>query len=502
MDARTPPEPFADPASTADGRPQLDHSEIRTILIGVMLAMLLSALDQTIVATALPTIGLAFGDVANLPWIVTAYLLTATAVTPLTGKLADIYGPRPVLLAGIGLFLVGSVACALAPGMFWLVLARALQGIGGGGLISLAQTIVGVMIAPRERGRYQGYFAAVFISSSIAGPVLGGFFAEHLHWSLIFWINVPLGILAALMSERALRRLPPHHHKHRIDLLGALLMASATVALLLALSWGGARFAWLSMPVISLIGASVLLWSLFGVRVATAEEPLLPLSVLGNQVVRTGVVAAAFAMGTLIGLSIEIPLYLEGVMHLTASQSGLALIPLMAGVVVGATGTGRAMARVIHYKRIPIFGLSISIIALGVLTLVATGLHVGVLVVLLGVAGIGLGTVLPVSTVAIQNAVPLAQIGTATAAMNFFRSLGGAVLTAGFGALVIGMAGGQSGGLGERLLLHHGDDRMLATAFQWVFGAAALALVGALIAVLIMEERPLRTSVHATPVMD
>nr|WP_246520183.1 MDR family MFS transporter [Ancylobacter lacus] len=471
-------------------------------MIGIMLAMFLSALDQTIVSTALPTIGLAFGDVANLPWVVTAYLLTATAVTPLTGKLADIYGPRPVLLAGIGLFLVGSVACALASSMVGLVLARALQGVGGGGLISLAQTIIGVMVAPRERGRYQGYFAAVFISSSIAGPVMGGFMAEHLHWSLIFWINVPLGLLAAVMSERSLRRLPPHHHPHRLDLLGALLMAGATVALLLALSWGGGRYHWLSLQVGGLIAASAALWVLFGVRIRFAAEPLLPLSVLGNQVVRTGVVAAAFAMGTLIGLSIEIPLYLEGVLHLSASQSGAALIPLMAGVVVGATGTGRMMGRITHYKRIPMVGLTVGTLALVALAAGSTRVPVAGLVVLLGFAGIGLGTVLPISTVAIQNAVPLPQIGTATAAMNFFRSLGGAVLTAAFGAILIGGAGLEGGSLGERLLLHHGDADVLAAAFRWVFAAAALALAGALLAVVAMEERPLRTSVHAAAAIE
>ncbi len=493
MDARTPQD--AAPA-------ELDHAAIRTIMVGIMLAMFLSALDQTIVSTALPTIGLAFGDVANLPWVVTAYLLTATAVTPLTGKLADIYGPRPVLLAGIGLFLIGSVACALATNMVSLVLARALQGIGGGGLISLAQTIIGVMVAPRERGRYQGYFAAVFISSSIAGPVMGGFMAEHLHWSLIFWINVPLGLLAAVMSERSLRRLPPHHHPHRLDLLGALLMSGATVALLLALSWGGGRYPWLSPQVGGLIGASAALWVLFGLRIRFAAEPLLPLSVLGNQVVRTGVVAAAFAMGTLIGLSIEIPLYLEGVLHLSASQSGAALIPLMAGVVIGATGTGRAMGRITHYKRIPMAGLTVGTLALVALAVGSTAVPVAGLVVLLGFAGIGLGTVLPISTVAIQNAVPLPQIGTATAAMNFFRSLGGAVLTAAFGAILIGVAGLEGGALGESLLLHHGDAAVLAAAFRWVFAAAAVALAASLMAVLAMEERPLRTSVHAAPALE
>ncbi len=484
MDARSPePEPAF-----------LPHAEVRTIIIGVMLAMFLSALDQTIIATALPTIGAQFGDLESLAWVVTAYLLTGTAVTPLVGKLSDIHGPRPVLLGSIAFFLIGSVACALAPGMLWLIGGRALQGIGGGGLIALAQTIVGLMIAPRERGRYQGYFAVVFITSSIAGPILGGFFAEHLHWSLIFWINLPLGLLAAAMSDRALRRLPIHHHPHKLDIFGALLMCVATILLLLALSWGGTHFAWGSLPILGLLGASAVMWCAFGLRLATAQEPLLPLSVLSNTVVRSGVVAAAFAMGTLVGLSIQLPLYLEGALGLTASQSGIALIPLMAGVVVGATGSGRIMGHIDHYKRIPMVGLLMSIVALAVLAFEPLGLPMVVIGLILAITGIGLGTVLPVATVAIQNAVPMPQIGVATGVVNFFRSLGSAVLTAAFGAIVIGMSGMEGSALLEKLL--HGESQVgpLANAFRWVFAAAALSLVLSLIGILAMEERPLRSS--------
>ncbi|MFK8251093.1 MDR family MFS transporter [Ancylobacter terrae] len=493
MDARTA-------GGGTDSRPTLSHTEIRTIVVGIMLAMFLSALDQTIVATALPTIGIAFNDVANLSWVVTAYLLTATAVTPLAGKLADIHGPRPVLLVCIAVFLIGSAACALAPSMLGLILARGLQGVGGGGLISLAQTIIGLLVAPRERGRYQGYFAAVFISSSIAGPVLGGFFAQHLHWSLIFWINVPLGLLAAGMSNHVLKRLPPHGHRHRLDIEGALLMCAATAALMLALSWGGNRFAWGSLPILGLIAASVVLWVGFGLRISTAIEPLLPLSVLGNQVVRTGVTAAAFAMGTLIGLSITVPLYLEAILRFSATQSGLAMIPMMTGVVCGATLAGRLMGRIVNYKRIPYIGLSFGIAALIVLTIQPSGLPIAVMIPLTGVAGMGLGTVLPVTTVAIQNAVPVVQLGTATAAMNFFRSLGGAVLTAGFGAIVVGIAGAKVGHGEVLATLVEGSDALVG-AFRWVFAAAAMSLAASLVAVILMEQRPFRATVgHAPPV--
>lgn len=483
MDARTP-----EATDTS-----LSHSEIRVIVTGVMVAMFLSALDQTIIATALPTIGGSFGDLENLTWVVTAYLLTGTAITPLVGKFADIHGPRPVLLASIGTFLIGSVLCATAQNMPWLIVARAVQGLGGGGLIALAQTIIGLLIAPRERGRYQGYFAIVFITSSIAGPILGGFFAEHLHWSLIFWINVPLGLVAALMSDRSLRRLPAHHHPHRLDILGAFLMCAGTVALLMALSWGGTEFRWVSLPILGLLALAVLLWVGFALRVATAAEPLVPLAVLSNKVVRTGVPAAAFAMGTLVGLSIQMPLYLEGVMGLTASESGLALIPLMAGVVVGATGAGRVMGHIAHYKRLPILGLLASIAALGALALWPLGLPIAVVGVAMAITGMGLGTVLPVTTVAVQNAVPLPQMGTATGVVNLFRSLGSAVLTAGFGAIVIGLSGIESSALLERLLEGRAQVAPLADAFRFVFVAAAGALFVSLLAMLAMEERPLRS---------
>ena len=278
---------FGVPFVTAPSAPaaRLDHRAIRRILIGLMLAMFLSALDQTIVATALATIGRAYANVENLAWIVTAYLLAATVVTPLYGKLSDIYGRRPVLLIGITIFVIGSVACALAPTMPALVASRAIQGLGGGGLIAMSQTIVGDAVSPRERGRYQGYFGAVFATSSIAGPVLGGVFAEHLHWSFIFWINVPLGLLALGITGRALKALPRHERPHELDFLGAALMVTATISLLLALNWGGTRYPWSSAQILGLLGAAVVLFALFFWRIATAAEPFVPLSIMRNRVV-------------------------------------------------------------------------------------------------------------------------------------------------------------------------------------------------------------------------
>ncbi len=473
--------------------PPLDHAAVRAIVIGILLAMLLAALDQTIVATALPTIGRELGDPEQLPWVVTSYLLSSTAVTPLYGKLSDIHGRRLVLLIGIGTFVLGSLACALAPSMSVLIAARTLQGLGGGGLISLAQTIIADVVAPKERGRYQGYIAAVFVTSSVAGPVLGGFFAEHLHWSMIFWINLPLGLLAFLMTNRVLRKLPRHERPHRLDLLGAVLMVLATVMLLMALSWGGQRYPWSSAPVLGLFLGSALMWLLFVVRLWTAREPLLPLPVILNPVVAAGTASACWAMGVFIGLSIYVPIYLQSVLPLSASASGLALIALMGATVTGATIAGRVMIHVRHYRRLPVAGLVVAALALLALALRPAGLPLVLIELLLAVIGLGVGAVLPVTTVAIQNAVELHQLGTATASMNFFRSLGGALLVAAFAAILLGGIGPD--GLAALRTEAAAAGRAppgLAAAFGWVFAAAALGLVAATGCLLLMAERPLR----------
>ncbi|MGF9758199.1 MDR family MFS transporter [Microvirga sp. 0TCS3.31] len=471
----------------------LSQAEIRTIIMGVMLAMFLAALDQTIIATALPTIGRELGDLEHLSWIVTVYLLTSTAVTPLYGKLSDSYGRRTIMLIGIVVFIIGSIACALAPSMVFLILARGLQGIGGGGLIAVAQTIIADIVPPKERGRYQVYFASVFMTSSLLGPVLGGFFADHLHWSAIFWINLPLGLLAFAIAFRSLKKLPRFERPHRLDLLGAVLLISATVALLLALSWGGIRFPWSSLPVLGLFAGSLVLWSLFAVRMRMAPEPLIPSGVLHNPVVRMSVLAACFGMGTYIGLTIYLPVYFEAVRGLSASLSGLALIPLMAGTVVGATLSGRTMAKVKHYKRLPTAGLLVAIAATGVLVLYGEVLSVLMVEILLGIISIGLGTLLPVTMVTTQNAVAPHQMGTATGTANFFRSLGGAFIVAIFGAIVLSGSGVTGGASFEAL----GDVAArsgvnLSDVFSYVFLAAMLGFGLALAFLLALEERPLR----------
>jgi len=479
--------------------PRLAPAQIRTIMFGVVLAMLLGALDQTIVATALPTIGRELHDVQNLSWIVTAYLLTSTAVTPLYGKLSDIHGRRWAMMLAIAIFLAGSVACALSKNIYVLIAMRGLQGLGGGGLISLGQTIVGDVVPPRERGRYQAYFASIFVTASIAGPVLGGFFAEHLHWSFIFWINLPLGLAAYLLTNHVLKLLPRHERPHRIDVIGALLMVVATVALLLALSIGGDTGAWTSPSIIGLIVASLVFWALFGLRLARAAEPFIPLSVLNHSVVRNGVLAAFFAVGATIGLAVYLPLYFEAVLGLSASQSGFSLIVFMGAIVAGATIAGRIMVHVDHYKRAAVVGMTVGTLALPVLAIWPTSLSfVGVEAVLF-VAGLGIGTVYPISTTAVQNAVPMHQLGTATGVLNFFRSLGSAILVAVMGAVFLATAAARvPGGTSVQAVILEGAGQGVdfGPIFSAVFWTATISSgIGALFMAL-MKELPLRGHAH------
>src|SRR5436190_156643 len=375
----------------------MSHAEVRTIFFGLMLTAFLAALNQTIIATALPTIGRHFSDFESLSWVVTAYLLTSTAVAPLYGKLSDIYGRRAMLLTTVGLFVAGSVLCAAAPNMLLLIVGRGLQGIGGGGILPVCQSVIADVVAPRERGRYQAYMGVVWVTSGVFGPVLGGVLAEHLHWSLIFWANVPLGLAAAALTYVHLRHIPRHELRHKRDVLGAGLMRASAIPILLALTWGGSRYSWLSPMILGLIAASFVLSFLFAWRLARAPEPFLPLAVLNNQVMRTGTTAASFAMGTSIGLTIFVPLYFEVVHKLSATESGLALIPL-ALTTPGSLLSGQAMLYWRHYKLAPVVGLVLSLIALSFL-IWRPDLPLAYVTVIMAVVGTATGLVYPVTTV-------------------------------------------------------------------------------------------------------
>lgn len=484
------------PHASSGAKTPPSHAEIRRIIFGLMLAMLLGALDQTIVATALPTIGDAFGDFANLSWLVTAYLLTATVATPLYGKLSDIHGRRVMLLTAVAVFSAASVACALAPNLLALIIARAVQGLGGGGLISLSQTIIADLVSPRERGRYQAQIAGVFAASSIAGPVLGGLFAQYLSWTLIFWVNLPIGLVALLITERRLRDLPRHERRHAMDYLGAALMAVASLMLLLALGWGGVRLPWGSPLILGLFAGAAVFVALFIWRMRRAQEPFLPLGLLADRVVGWGMIASFLAFGGMVGLSIFVPLYFETARGLSATQSGLGLIPFMGGVVMGAVLSGRSMARLAHYKRPALAGLTLAsagLLAIGLVPAMPLALALALFVVI----GLGLGTALPVCTVSIQNAVQPHLMGTTTGVMTFFRQLGGALAVAVLGAVLL--AALATGGAADiETLARSADPARLAGAFSRVFLTMTVVAALAAVALAFLPERPLRTSVHAS----
>src|SRR5215470_893465 len=480
--------------ATADAAP-LDHTSVRAIVAGIMLAMFLSALEQTIVAPALPTIGRALGDVELLSWVVTAYLISTTVVTPLFGKLSDIYGRRRMMLVAIGVFVLGSVACALAPNMEALIVGRALQGVGGGGILPLAQTVIADLLSPRERPLIQSYTSAMFLAAIILGPVLGGFLTDYVHWSLIFWINLPVGLIALILTDRALRRLPRNDRPHRLDFAGAALMVAAALALLLALAWGGVRYPWTSPTIFGLFAASAVLWGAFGWRLLHAAEPFIPLTMLAEPVVLGIAAAGFFSIGTIVALSIFIPIYVELVLQHSPSASGLALIAFMVGATVGSMVAGRLMPKLEHYKLVPIVAMPIGVATLVVFAISPGDLTLIEATLLLAIGGIGMGPMWPATTVIIQNAVPLHQLGIATGTLSFFRQLGGALVVAIFAAIVL--AGVQGSSL-ERLSA--ADTAAVAASFRWVFIAAAVFFTLAMLALMAIKTQPLRGPIAAGPV--
>ncbi|CAN5414438.1 MDR family MFS transporter [soil metagenome] len=472
-------------------KPPLTKSEVRTILMSLLLTMFLAALDQTIVATALPTIGRQFGDVSNLSWVITAYLLASTAVAPVFGTLSDIYGRRASIIGALSLFMAGSVMCALAPNMLVLILGRALQGLGGGGILPIVQTVISDVVTPRERGQYQAYFSAVWVAAGIGGPILGGAFAEYLHWSMIFWINIPLGIGALSLLLPKMGKIPVFHRKRKVDWLGGLLLMASAVTFMLVLTWGGTKFSWASPTIVAMIGAAGVLAFAFVWHALHNDEPFLPLQLMSGSVVPYAMAAGGCAMGTMIGLTVHMPLYYEVVYGLTAGEAGLALIPIAAVSVAGAALAGRTMARAVHYKRVAIAGTSIACLT-ALLLAFATPLPLWALLTLLGMLAIGLGTAFPVSVVSIQNAVPRPQVGTATGAMNFFRALMASFTVAAFTTILLMALGSDISISGEGASSAHAIAAPdMVHAFRYVFEAAAALLALAATFLVVMEERQL-----------
>ncbi|MER7888660.1 MDR family MFS transporter [Micromonospora sp. NPDC094482] len=431
----------------ASAAPVLNRQQIRLLMIGLMTGMLLAALDQTIVGTALPTIVGELGGINHYSWVVTAYLLASTASTPLYGKMADLYGRRPVFLFSIGAFLVGSLLAGLSQNMTQLILTRGIQGLGAGGLMTLAFTIISDVVSPRERGRYQGLFGAVFGISSVAGPLVGGYFAET-NWRWIFYINVPLAILAIVVCYHVMRLIPFERRNHAVDWVGAGLLVAGVSSLLLALSWGGNEYAWGSGVIIGLFAAGAVLGVLFLLQESRVAEPILPLRLFRS---RTFALAnsGGFVLGlVMFGSIIFIPLYLQIVKGASPTKSGLLMLPMMAGIIFTSILTGRAMSRIGRYKWFPVAG---SVVLLAGM-LLFTRLHVDTSLweafAYMVVIGVGLGLCMQSLILAVQNAVAVRDLGAGTSSATFFRSLGGS-----FGVAILGtvLSSRLNGALADRL---------------------------------------------------
>lgn len=406
------------------------------VMGALMLALLLAALDQTIVSTALPRIASDFHALNELSWVVTAYLLTTAISTPIYGKLSDIYGRKKTLSVAIVIFLVGSALSGLAQNMFQLALFRALQGAGAGGLMTLVLAAIGDLVSPRERGRYQGYFGSVFGIASVAGPLLGGFFTDALSWRWIFYINIPLGLFALVAISA---RLPAHkyHREHAIDYAGAGLLSVAISALLLVAVWGGSTYAWNSAEILSL-GALVAISALMFVwRETRAAEPLLPLALFKNPIFRVATLLSLTSGMAMFAAIVYLPEYLQVVRGDSATASGLQMLPLIFGLLVASVTSGRIISRTGRYRAFPILGTLVTLYGLWLLSHVATDTSAAKLFTWMFITGLGIGSFVQVTTLAVQNAVHPKDLGAATASVAFFRSIGSTVGTALFGAVLV-----------------------------------------------------------------
>ncbi len=492
----------------------VEQKTVLVIFSGLLLVMLLAALDSTIVATALPTIVSEMGGLTRLSWVVTAYLLAQTVVTPLYGKLGDLYGRKIVLQAGILLFLVGSALCGISSNMTELIIFRAIQGLGGGGLMVTTQAVIGDIVSARDRGRYQGIFGAVFGIASVAGPLLGGYFTTHLSWRWIFYINLPLGILALIVLAATLPA-RSNRMRHSVDYVGAALLAITLSAIILVTDLGGMTYAWSSPLMIGLIATAVVALVGFVLVEKQAAEPVLPL-----RLFRERTFWAASSIGLIVGFALfgsvtYLPLFLQVIKGMSPTASGLQMLPLMGGMLVTSILSGQLISRTGRYKIFPITGTAVATVGLFLLSRMSPEIGIGTISLYMLMLGFGLGLVMQVLVIAVQNAVAYRDLGVATSGTTLFRFIGGSLGTAMLGAIFAGRLEGNlaqllpEGITGTSIMtgpqgmaqlpaeLHAAYAQAFTASLGTVFlVAAVVALIGFAIA-WVLPERPLRETLAA-----
>ena len=465
-----------------------------------MVALLLAALDQTIVATALPRIVGDLGGLNNYSWVITAYVLAAAVTVPLYGKLGDIYGRRRLYIVAISIFLSGSVLCGLAQSMTQLVAARAVQGMGAGGLFALAIATVGVIVPPRDRGRYQGLIGATFAAGSIIGPAIGGLIVDNTTWRWVFFVNLPVGavalaVIAIAIPKRTQRR------EHSLDLLGATLLAIATSSFLLGLVWGGEQHPWTSTQVLAAFGIAAVAVTAFTFVERNSEEPILPFEFLRNPIVAAGVASVGLSAMAMVGTIAFVPLFVQGVIGTSATSSGVVLTPFMLGAVTASAISGQWISRSGHYRPNAIAGPIVLGFGLFLLSRMDTSTTNAEAAAFMVVSGIGLGMMMQVFVIAVQNQVPMRSMGSATALTQFARSIGATLGVTLMGVIVNhGLPAGSHLDRGSVHRLPPNLREALAHALQPAFLTASLLCLVTLATVLLwLKEVPLREEVETPP---